>query len=304
MSTALTGENNGTGNASANQGTGSGNANGAGGNPAGTGAAAGGYGQAGSGGAAGGSAGPTSWLQGLPEELRTNPSLVNFSDLTSFAKSYLSTKEMVGKKGVIVPGEKASDEEWARFHKEIGMPDADKYSIASPKDIQVNDALLSKFKETAMKAGLLPRQAQGVYDWYISQGLEIQKQQEADFQLEAKRELEGLQKEWGNGYDRQVGLAKMAVKELGGTELSQYLEETGLGNDSVIIKFMAKVGALMGEDKLRGDGAGRMGNKTPNELQRGIDKLMEDPAYADTSHPAHKRVSEEVSEFFKQLHPS
>ena len=108
------------------------------------------------------------WLSSLPEELRTNPSLTSFTNVENLAKSYISTKEMVGKKGAIIPGEKATDEEWSGFFDSLGRPPLDKYEIQMPKDVSVNKDLVGKFKEVFHKSGLLPKQAQPIFYNYLT----------------------------------------------------------------------------------------------------------------------------------------
>lgn len=280
----------GAGAASGSQGAAGATGNPVGGNP---GAATGGQ----------STSGGNSWLTALPEELRADASLTPFKDVTDLAKSYISTKAMVGKKGVIPPGEKATDEEWTAFYKSLGQPDLDKFQINTPQGQEINTELLNSFKQVFHKSGIMPRQAQAVVDAYLQHEkarYEAITKEHAD---ELKQELEGLQKEWGQGYPKQISLAKMAVKDLGGPEFIDYLEETGLGSDPTVIRFMAKVGALMGEDKLRGEAAGRMGQGTPSEINANIQKVMSEERYTNHNHPGHKLAVQEVADFFKQLSP-
>lgn len=244
----------------------------------------------------------TSWRDSLPEDLRGNGALAQFKDVGSLAKSYVHAQSLIGKKGVIVPGEKATDEEWAGFFKAIGQPDPDKFEIKLPQDGKINESFIKGFKESAHKAGLLPKQAQGLLDWYISN--EQTYAQEAQKTLQAIQEqgLGELKQEWGQGYSKQIALAQAAVRELGGPEFVAYLNETGFGNDPKLIRLMAKAGALLGEDKIRGEGGGKFG-KTPDELRREINDIMGNPShpYFDTSHPGHKQAVAEMGQRYKAL---
>jgi hypothetical protein len=78
--------------------------------------------------------------------------------------------------------------------------------------------------------------------------------------------VNALKREWGEGFDRQISVARLAAKELGGDEYIAHLEKTGLGNDIPTIKALAKAGKLLAEDKMRGATASGNGNPTPDEL--------------------------------------
>lgn len=242
----------------------------------------------------------TSWRDTLPEELKNDMKLSQFKDVGDLAKAYQHAHSLIGKKGVIVPGEKASDQEWEHFFKSVGRPDLDKYEVAAPKDKKVNPELVAKFKEAAHKTGLLPKQAQKVLEFYVEQEHEASVQAAAMTAKQRTEGVEALKKEWGQGWDKNVSLAKLAVKEVGGDEFAKYLEETGLGDDTRLIQVMAKVGALLGEDKIRGEGGTKFG-KTPAEAKREITDILGNfnHPYYDTNHPSHRAAVAQVEELFK-----
>lgn len=245
--------------------------------------------------------GTKSWHDSLPDDLKADAALTKFKDVPDLAKAYKHAQALIGKKGVILPGEKASDEEWAYFYKSLGQPELEKYELQGPKDKKVNPEAVSKFKEAAHKAGLLPKQAEKLLEFYTAQEGEALAQRTQAKQAEAKQNLESLKKEWGQGWDKNVELARLAVKEVGGPEFAQYLETSGLGDDTRLISVMAKVGKLLGEDKIRGEGGGRMDGKTPAEIEAEIGDIMGNPKhpYFDQSHPGHKGAVAMVESLFR-----
>lgn len=281
-------------------GTGQGGGTGSGGG--GNAGAGGGAGNAGanSGGGGGQSA---SWRDSLPEDIRANPALAQIHDIPSLAKSFVHAQSVIGKKGVFPPGEKATDEEWTQFFKSIGQPELEKFEIALPKDKQTNPELVTKFKALAHKNGLLPKQAQALMDWYVNEETGAADARTKASKLENDAQLETLKKDWGEGYDKQVALARLAVNELGGEVFQQYLTKSGLADNAQLARFMAKVGKLLGEDKIRGDGGGKLG-QTREEIQGEINKVMGDPKhpYFDASHAGHKQALSHMEGLYRKLH--
>lgn len=293
MSTALTGS---------DPGQGEGSPQGAG-NPSGT--------SGGDGGGATGTPGAgtppaqtteKTWRDELPEDIRGNGAIAQFKDIASLAKSYVHAQSLIGKKGVVVPGEKATPEEWASFYKAIGQPEADKFEVSGPKDVKLNETFLKGFKEVAHKSGLLPKQAQGLLEWYLETEKTFAGEAQATVKAEQERGLDELKKEWGQGYTKQIALAKAAVKELGDQDLIAYLDQSGLGNDPKLIRLMAKAGALLGEDHIRGEGGGQFG-KTPAEIRKEINDVMgnKEHPYFDAAHPGHKQAVADMSARYKAL---
>ena len=58
----------------------------------------------------------------LPAEAKTDPSFTKYKTGEDFVKGHKSLVEMIGKKGVIVPGESAGEEEYATFHPDPSLP--------------------------------------------------------------------------------------------------------------------------------------------------------------------------------------
>lgn len=271
--------------------------------------AAGGQGAAGAGqtdllsggGAGGGQA--TSWVDSLPEDLRAEPSIKLHKDVGSMARSYLNAQKMVGADKIPVPGQNASDQDWQQVFRKLGVPESvDKYELKAPEGS--NPEIISEFKKVAHAAGVLPKQAEQMVGFYQQIN---QKQQEANqTQTRAKMEegVNSLRKEWGQAFDKELDVAKSALKQFGGDETLDYLRKNGLNNDPVIIKLLNKVGKSLSEDKFQGGGSGG-GASTPKEAQAKITAMQSDPkgAYLNGDHPNHKAAVAEMQELYKQAFP-
>ncbi|MBK8455660.1 MAG: hypothetical protein IPL34_20480 [Thiofilum sp.] len=241
----------------------------------------------------------TSWKDSLPEDIRGHSAIATFDDPATLAKSYIHAQGLIGKKGVLVPGEKASDDDWNSFYDSLGRPPVDKYALDNSK-INLDPAALKGFSEAFHKAGLLPKQAQAIMEMYVGgQQADVQAQQAVKAKMVEDNKTT-LQKEWGEGYPKMINAAVAAAKRVGGDGFIEYLAEKGLDSDVRIIKTLAEVGKLLGEDKFRGEANTKLG-MTPEEAQREINELQSRPEYGDPSHGDHKKVVNRVSDLYQKL---
>jgi hypothetical protein len=275
---------------------------GSGGGAGGAGAAGGGSG-GGAGAGTGGSGGAASWRDTLSAEIKDNPTLSKFSDVENLAKSYIHVQGQMGKKGAIVPGEKASDAEWQDFYKAIGVPDADKYEVKGPEGVKLNENLIKGFKERAIKNGMLPKQANDLLNWYIETEKTGDSERSASVQKANEKKIGDLKKEWGDAYDTNLQQAHFFAKEIGGDEFVKFLNQAKhIGNDTNLIKFFAKASKLLGEDKLREGGLGD-GRKTPGEIDGAIAELRGNAAnngFYDKTHAMHTVTVQKYESLMKQ----
>lgn len=238
----------------------------------------------------------TKWYDSLPDDLKSNDTIKHFQDVPALVKSYIHAQSMIGKKGVVVPTDKDADEAWEGFYKAIGRPELDKYELKSPEGFDAEE--LKAFKEEMYQHGILPRQAQKMLEKRHQAKLEHQKNMNEEIARYTQEGIENLKTEWGEGFNRHVNLAKNALQEVGGEEMQKYIMELGLDNDAKFVKMFAKIGKLLGEDKLRGEGGGQFG-LTPEEISREHDKLSTQLVSTPTSDPNYKTLAAQVEKLAK-----
>lgn len=255
------------------------------------------------GGSSGSSGGASTWRETLPEEIRGNATISKYSDIGSLAKAHIELQGLVGKKGVFPPGEKATPEQWKEFYKSVGQPDFEKYEVKLPDGKKVNQSVFDGFRKLTHDTGLMPQQAQGILDWFVGQEESSNKTRAESTKAKTVEEHAALKKEWGDGYDKQLGLARLAMKELGGEEFEKYVSESGLGDNTRVVKLLAKAGGLLGEDKIRGDGGGGKFGMTPSEVQTEIDKIRSDlkHPYYDSKHGGHSAALKRMEFLYQKL---
>ena len=239
----------------------------------------------------------------MPPGLREEPSLKTFDSVDKLAKSYVNAVKMIGGNPdnmVAIPEE---GEKWDDFYNKIGRPE-------KAGDYQFGDenGELDGFREFAHDTGLTQDQADNILKLYG----DIQEEQEEAHQngleeLRTNTTME-LQKEWGKNYDGKMDYAKRAFAQFATPELSQLMDESGMGNHPEMLRVFAKVGELMGEDSLVvGTGLGSS-QLSPEQAQQEIQALYSDKefskSYRDNKDPGHKTAMSKMEKLFKQAYPN
>lgn len=240
-------------------------------------------------------AAPVGFFESLPDDLRAEPSLRNFTDPVSLAKSYVHAQRMIGADKIPLPGKSATDDEWRQVYRRLGAPEDPKAYQFESKAMQ--DADLEAFRAAAFEAGLNGKQANRIAQFLES--TVTQSMAARDEGLEAAR-LEGeqeLRREFGQAFDQQLQLAhKAAVTFLGNTELLDTIELADgrlLGDHPAIVKMFANLAKEIGEDKLIGEASELV--MTPAEAQSKISEITrQGTPYWDKFHPEHRAYVDEA----------
>lgn len=281
------------------------------GNAGGEGGGEGGAGEAAA--AAAAAAAPVAnWKDGLDADLRNSPSLATFDGLPALAKSYVETKALVGRQGVILPKEGDADD-LARFHKEVGVPDsADAYTyegVEAPEGMQLDTALMDGMKGAFHKRGVTPAQANGIiedYNQLMSERAGGHAEQVDKVKSSCKSALEG---KYGGAYDKNCNMAQAALEQRltkeGASELLDFVDpNTGatLAYHPGFIDMIVTLAQGMAEDSsLHGHGP-RQFALTPEEADRKLGEFNRDPekqkALYDADHEAHDEAVTERDGLF------
>jgi len=241
------------------------------------------------------------WRSALPEELQSNPNLEKYSSVESLAKAYINASSMLGRDKLNMP---KSDEEWGDFYNKIGRPESpDGYEFESPQmpeEMPIDETMMSNFKEMAHQAGLTTKQANELQKWYFGQMGEQFESMVQSSEQEMTEAQNALRKEWGSAYDNKLNQAMRAVREFGGQDLVDSLEEAGVGNNTALIKAFAEAGSrIMGDKNLAGDNEG---GRTPGELKAQIAKIQSDPAFYDAENLERPAMVQKMQALMEELH--
>lgn len=246
----------------------------------------------------------SSWMDSLPDEIKRDPSIQLFkeSGVGGLAKSWVSAQAMLGKEKVIIPGEKATDEEWGAFYAKLGRPEsADKYEFKMPDGQQMDEGFAKGFKELAFKTGMNPKQVQNLAEWYGKEAAQAQQQVQQARAAETTQKLDAYRTSLGGEekFKVRIDQARVAVRALADPKLNEFLDKSGAGSQPEMIEFFAKLSGMMGEDKLR-DGTGVAYGDDPAAIQKEITSI-ESRMYSDMGSSHRPEWVAQLSKLYERL---
>jgi hypothetical protein len=240
----------------------------------------------------------------MPEGLKDEPSLQTFDSVDKLAKSYVNAVKKIGGDPNNMINLPQEGESWDHVYNQLGRPErSDGYDLG--EDDQGD---LDNFKQFSHDIGLTQHQAENILNAYS----DIQEQEAEQFQqnikdLEVQTTID-LQREWGKNFDGNMDYAKRAYSQFASPELSQVLDNTGLGNHPEMIRAFSKIGQMLGEESLAvGTGLGQS-QMSPQAAQEEIQALYSDQdfskAYRDNRDPGHQTAMRKMDRLFKQAYPN
>lgn len=131
------------------------------------------------------------------------------------------------------------------------VPEDGKYQLTMPDGVELDQGLLDALGPTMAELKLSNGHAQMLVDKYIEQQQASATQRQEDWAKTIQGWADDAQKDpemGGAKWDATKAAALSAVTRFGTPELKNYLEVSGAGNHPEIIRLMAKVGAMIGED--------------------------------------------------------
>lgn len=235
------------------------------------------------------------FLDTLPEDIRGEPSLKNFTNSGDLAKSFIHAQRMVGMDKIPVPGKHSTEDDWQVIYDRLGRPsDPNEYSFEN-SSFQADDPGVIEFKKVAHAAGLNPSQANKIMQFY--DGLQQSSAETVtanEQKIREESELE-LRKDFGLAFDRKVQQADDVFQKFFPNEMKDVKLANGnlLGNEPIFIKALAKLADNFSEDSMQSENDLTL---TPDDAQKEIDKLMSPGTpYWDKKHPGHQAAVEEVA---------
>lgn len=250
---------------------------------------------------------PENWTEGLPDDLKGEPSLGAYKSVADLAKSMVHARRMVGANKVAIPGKHATDDDWNTFYQSIGKPaDLDSYkaSVELPEGHEFREELMEEFKEQAFNLNIMPGQLSKLLDWYATAEKNMIEKHDNTMKAEAEGSMKKLKSDWGDGYEKNISLARDAFKAISEKVDGawEWMDKSGLSGNPNMLRIFALVGEQLKEGGIIGEPEG--GGKTPVQTQQEINSIMADRKhpYNDKNHPNHEAAVQEVNKMFSSLY--
>lgn len=224
--------------------------------------------------------------------------------IEELGRGYQSLEKLLGRDKIPMPVGDDDQEGWDRVYKAVGRPDkAEDYEFERPtlpSDLPYDEDTEKNFRTWAHVNGLSKRQARALYDGFVKTQVERHAGW-LDAQKKQRGELEtALAREHGGKIEQVKQTAHAVMTQYADDQFRQYLDETGLGNDPRMVRFLAKVGAQqMGETRLAGP---KPQAAASGDLDKAIGEFRgkHNKALYDKTHPDHDRLVAEFNKLFEQ----
>lgn len=275
---------------------------------------------AGAGGAAVGDGEIPVWMEGLPEELTGEASLLQFQGVDGLAKSYIETKRMVGN-SIRLPNGEAGPEAWAEFDARLQekIPGLVRVDLDNPESVYTalgrpeeptgyappsfdegtsfNPERIESFKPIAHKHGLTAKQFAGV----VADMVAMENGVVADMRGQTEAAMGELRAKEGQRFDETMGLAGQFLntigREHGYTMKAEQLTPREIAMYADVMRRFGSEGAGAADGGGAEAGNGRL---TPAQAREEIDAIRgnSEHPYNNRLHPGHEGAKRRMRELY------
>lgn len=147
-----------------------------------------------------------------------------------------------------LPTAEATDEELSAFYSKLAPESTDAYKYDLPEGMEPIEGL-SKIKDIAKAKGISVKQyadVAPVVDQVIQEAVESVVSSYAPSQEDC---VKGLTDEWKGDTEKNIAIAGKAFAKYGGDDLLKYLEDTGIGNQPLLVKAFFKIAQDLVDDE-------------------------------------------------------
>lgn len=251
------------------------------------------------------------WQDQLSPDLKINPVMQRFQTPDALAKSYLELNKVMsgGNRDAHVVTIPANEDEkaWTELYGKLGRPETSadyKLEVELPETLERDEGLEKVFRDSAHKHGLSAKQAQGLFKDFITAQVDRFNTSTAAHQQSLLEAETALKTEWGAAYEQKLQTIGEVLGKYSTDSFKTMLDETGLGNNVEMLRFVDQVVRALGDDTIDTTGSGAHSQvMTPADATAAINQKYADAefskAYRDKTHPSHAAAVEEMSKLFK-----
>lgn len=217
----------------------------------------------------------------IPEEMRADKVFDTFSDVAGGLKMLGSLQGMIGKKGVIIPGEASSETEWDNFHREIGRPDTkDLYEMKIPEDLAevYDENLVAEARDMFFELGFDQKKINRLWEFEekrIRAGMQVI----AESKAKATLDMENFYKEeYKDDWPIMQQRANRIISDNTDSEEEQKALCEIIGNDPIVGKFLGTISKKFQEHRIITDPE-QPGGMAPSEALTEAKKIENTPGF-------------------------
>lgn len=251
----------------------------------------------------------------IPEEMRADKVFDTFDDVGGGLKMLGSLQSMIGKKGVIIPGEASPETEWDNYFRAKGRPDTkDQFQMKTPDDLveHYNENLIAKARDMFWKLGFNQKEVDALC-LYEEERTRAGLKAVADAKAKAFSDMEtALKEKWGSDYEPRLHLTNRVISE--NTENQEEKEALldVIGNNPIVGNFIANIGSKFKEHRIITD-VEQLGGMTPGEAMTKAKELELTPGFIlpdekgqllrDVNRPEYDRLEKERTRLYELANP-
>lgn len=247
----------------------------------------------------------------LPEEMRADKVFDTFSDVPGSLKMLGSLQGMIGKKGVIIPGEASTETEWDNFHRELGRPDTkDLYEMTIPEDLaeHYNENFMAKAREMFFELGFNSKQVAALTAFEEERVRAILKTN-SESAVKATLDMENFYKEeYKADWEIMVQRSNRLIADNTDSDEEQQALLDIIGNNPIVGKFLGTMSKKFQEHRVVTDSE-QPGGMSPSEALTEAKKIESTPGFLmpddkgqlmkDVNITEYTRLEKERDKFYK-----
>lgn len=242
----------------------------------------------------------------VPEEMRADKVFDTFDDVGGGLKMLGSLQTMIGKKGVIVPGEASPPSEWDTFFRATGRPDTkDQYSMKVPDELaeHYDENLIAEARDIFFELGFDQKKIDRL--WAFEE-----KRIRAGLTAFANKKLEADNafSEWSANNSDKLHWANRMISENCNDEAHKEAILEALNNNIAFAELLSNVSAKFKEHKIITE-TERPTGMTPGEALTEAKKIESTPGFLlpdekgqflrEVNRPEYDRLEKERDKFYQ-----
>ena len=241
----------------------------------------------------------------ISDEYRTFAENKGWKNADDALKSYVNLEKQIGQDRIALPNDGDDVANWEGWER-LGTPEtADQYELNVPENYEEYSTELSDwFRQEAHKAKLPAHMAQSLHDAYVQRIMDGQSNAVLDRQRQIEDWKNEIKKEYGTAVDEKIGMAQRAVRAFGSEELTNLLNQSGLGDHPEMIRAFSKIGAELSTSNQFKDAeeSGTFG-MTPEAARSEIARIRSHNGLMDKTDPENHVLNERLTQLYEIAYP-